>query len=180
MYIASYPLGRRFYFWDGKIRFRERVFAEGKNGSLKKGKKDMTEKKKFNKKLIGGIALLIVLVAAFVIIFSVFGPKTVAGSKAITIEVVDKEQKSTMYELQTDAEFLRQAMEEAEGLEFSGTEGAYGLMIDTVNGLTANFNVDASYWGFFVNGEYSQYGIDTQPVMDGDAFQIVYTISVME
>lgn len=140
----------------------------------------MTEKKKFNKKLVAGIVLLVVLVAAFAIIFSVFGAKPVAGSKEITIEVVDKEQGSTMYELKTDAEYLRQAMEEAEGLEFSGTEGEYGLMIDTVNGLTADFSVDASYWGFYVNGEYCNYGIETQPVMDGDAFQIVYTISVME
>ena len=122
----------------------------------------MAEKKKINKKLIAGIAILAVLVAAFAIIFSVFRAKPVEGSKAITIEVVDKEQKSTVYDVKTDAEYLRQAMEEAEGLEFSGTESEYGLMVDTVNGLTADFSVDGSYWGFFVNGKYCDYGIDSQ------------------
>ena len=98
------------------------------------------------------------------------------GSKSITIEVVDKEGESKAYELKTDAEYLRQAMEEAEGLTFSGAESDYGMMVDTVNDLTADYPTDGAYWSFYVNGEYCNYGIDTQPVADGDAFSIVYTI----
>lgn len=97
------------------------------------------------------------------------------GAKSITIEVVDNHGDSTMYDVRTDAEYLRQAMEEAQGLEFSGSESEYGMMVDTVNGVTADWNVDQSYWGFFVNGEYCNYGIETQPVTDGDAFQIIYS-----
>ncbi len=138
--------------------------------------KNMTEKKSSSKKIIVGIAVLVVLVAAFAVIFNVFRAKPVEGSKAITIEVVDNEQKSTMYDLKTDAEYLRGAMEEAEGLEFSGTESEYGLMVETVNDITADYNADGAYWAFFVNGGYCNYGIDTQPVIDGDAFQIVYTV----
>ena len=102
--------------------------------------------------------------------------KPVAGSKEIVIEVVDNNQETTTYELKTDAEYLEQAMNEAEGLTFSGTEGTYGLMIDTVNGVVADYNVDGAYWSFYVNGEYCNYGISEQPVEDGDAFQIVYTL----
>ena len=69
------------------------------------------------------------------------------------------------------------AMEEAEGLTFEGTESQYGLMVEVVNGEKVDFNVDKSYWGFYVNGDYCNYGIDTQPVEDGDAFKIEYTIS---
>ena len=97
-------------------------------------------------------------------------------TKNITIEVIDNEQKSTVYELNTDAEFLRDAMEEAEGLEFTGTESEYGLMVESVNGVVADFSVDCSYWGFYVDGEYCMSGIDTQPVENGQAFQIIYTI----
>ena len=32
-----------------------------------------------------------------------------------------------------------------------------------------------AYWGFSVNGQYCNYGIDEQPVEDGDAFVIAYT-----
>lgn len=97
------------------------------------------------------------------------------GSKSVTIEVVNKEKESTTYRLKTDAEYLRQVMEEAEGLEFSGTESEYGMMVETVNGETADYAADSAYWSFYVNGEYCNYGIETQPVADGDAFSIVYT-----
>ena len=129
------------------------------------------------KKKVLGLAALVVLVVALLGVYNVFREKAVEGSKEITIEVVSKEKKSTVYELKTDAEYLRQAMEEAEGLTFEGTESQYGLMVEVVNGEKVDFNVDKSYWGFYVNGDYCNYGIDTQPVEDGDAFKIEYTIS---
>ncbi len=135
----------------------------------------MTETKKTNKKVILGVGILVVLVAALAVIYAAFGAKPVAGSKAITIEVVNKAQESSVYEVKTNAEYLRQAMEEAEGLTFSGTESEFGLMVDTVNGERADYTLDGAYWSFMVNGDYSNYGIDTQPVMDGDEFGIIYT-----
>lgn len=134
------------------------------------------EQKKLSKGKIGlALGALIAVVALLIGVYAAFGAKAVVGSKDITIEVVNKASESTMYELSTDAEFLRQAMEEADGLTFDGTESEYGLMISAVNGEVADYNVDASYWSFYVNDEYCNYGIDTQPVMDGDAFKIVYT-----
>lgn len=133
------------------------------------------EKKKLNKKALLGVGILAVVIAVFAIIYSVFGAKPTAGSKDITIEVIGKAGQSTVYELSTDAEYLREAMEEAEGLEFSGTESEYGLMVEVVNGESAVYATDGAYWGFNVNDGYCNYGIDEQPVVDGDAFQIVYT-----
>ncbi len=135
----------------------------------------MTKAKKKNGKLLIGAAVLVAVIAVFAVIFFLFRPGTVQGAKAITIEVVDNNEASTVYDVHTDAEYLRQAMEDAEGLTFSGSEGEYGMMVDTVNGIKADWNVDQSYWGFYVNGEYCNYGIDTQPVADGDAFRIVYS-----
>ena len=136
----------------------------------------MTEKQTTSKKKIAlGIGCLVVLIAILAVVYSTFGAKPVKGSKEITIEVVNKATESTVYEVATDAEFLRQAMEEAEGLTFSGTESEYGLMIDTVNDVTASFEENGAYWSFYVDGEYCNYGIDTQPVEDGQAFEIVYT-----
>lgn len=127
-----------------------------------------------NKKWLGA-GLVVALIAVFALIFVNFSEKPVEGSKEISIEVINQEEESELYELKTDAEFLRQAMEEAEGLEFSGQESEYGLMVEVVNGESAIYDKDNAYWSFMVNGEYSNYGIDTQPVEDGDAFQIVYT-----
>lgn len=135
----------------------------------------MTETEKGNKKLIIGVIVMALLIAMFAVLFFLFRPKAVQGAKTITIEVVDDNAASTLYTTHTDAEYLRQAMEETDGLEFSGTEGEFGLMVETVNGVTADYNADQSYWGFYVNGEYCNLGIDTQLVTDGDAFRIVYT-----
>ena len=129
-----------------------------------------------NKKKLLGIGALIVIIAAFALIYTNFREKPVEGSKAVTIEVINSAEESTMYEVQTDAQFLEQAMNEAEGLEYEAEDGPYGLTVSSVNGEAAVYETDASYWGFFVNGEYCNYGISEQPVEDGDAFQIVYTV----
>ena len=120
-------------------------------------------------------AVLLLLAAALALTYFTFREKAVSGSKQITISVVDSKAETTTYSLKTDAQYLHQAMDEAEGLTYSGAEGPYGLMIDTVNGETADFSVNGAYWSFNVNGEYCNYGIDEQPVNDGDAFSIVYT-----
>ena len=132
------------------------------------------EEMKKSLKIILGVTGVVVLVAALVAVWMIFGAKPQAGAKEITIEVINSADESTVYELKTDAEYLRQAMDEAEGLTYDGTESEYGIMISTVNGEVADYNVDGSYWSFYVNGEYCNYGIDTQPVADGDAFVIEY------
>ena len=48
-------------------------------------------------------------------------------------------------------------------------------MVVEINGVTADYNVDQSYWAFYVNDEYCNYGVDSQPVADGDVFRIEYT-----
>lgn len=129
-----------------------------------------------NKKMLIGVGVLVVAVVAMLLLYNAFKEKPVKGSKAITIEVVDSTGASKMYELNTDAAYLSQAMDEAEGLTYEAEEGPYGLAVSSINGESAVFESGA-YWGFFVNGEYCNYGISEQPVEDGDAFQIVYTLS---
>ena len=128
-----------------------------------------------SKKIIG-VSAVIALAAILAVVFFVFREKPVQGSKSVTIEVVNKAQETKEYNLKTDAEYLKQAMEEADGLEFKGSDGQYGLMITEVNGELAEFNTNGAYWSFYVNDEYCNYGIDQQPVNDGDTFKIVYTL----
>ncbi len=127
------------------------------------------------KKHIIALLLAVVLAAGMFFAWSAFSEKPAEGVKEITIEVVDNEEKSTVYEVETDAEYLIGAMEAAEGLTFDGSEGQYGFTVSEVNGITADFTVDSSYWAFYVNGEYCNYGVSEQPVNDGDAFKIVYS-----
>ena len=142
----------------------------------------METKKSFNKKTLLGVVALVVVIGLMAVAYAVYGPKAVEGSKEITIEVIDNQGESTVYEIRTDAQYLRQAMEEAssKGLTFEGDETEYGLTIMSVNGVTADFNVDGAYWSIMVNGEYGMYGADSQPVTDKDVFQLVYTVFVAE
>lgn len=135
----------------------------------------MTESNKNYKKAVIAVVVLAALIALFALAYHFAAPKPAEGAKTLTIEVVNDKAETTSYEVHTDAEYLRQAMEETEGLTFEGTESSYGLMVETVNGLTADYNTDGAYWAFYVNGEYCNYGIDSQPVADGEAYSIVYT-----
>lgn len=135
------------------------------------------EKKKQNKKVILGVVAFLAVVVLLGAVYYFTRPETSKGAKEVEITVVNKEGEKTEYQIDTDAEYLQQAMDEAkeEGLTYSGTEGEYGLMVDTVNGEKAVFEEDGAYWGFSVNGEYCNYGIAEQPVADGDEFEIAYT-----
>jgi len=135
------------------------------------------EKKTRN--LLIGLGVFVALIAIVLIIFNLNKPQSqpapaAEGSKNIIIEVKDSEGNVTTYEVTTDAEFLRQAMDEAEGLTYEGTDSEYGMMVEVVNGEQAIYAEDNAYWAFYVNGEYGNYGIDSQPVTDGDTYSIVY------
>ena len=134
-------------------------------------------KKTSNKKIVIAAVVLVLVAAGFAGVYLVLSPKAAEGSKNITIEVVDDQAQSTMYEVNTDAEYLGDAIRETEGLTVEGTEGDYGLMVDTVNGIVADYNTNGAYWAFYLNGEYCNYGMDEQPILDGEEYQIVYTVA---
>ena len=126
------------------------------------------------KRILAAIAFAL-LAAVMAFVYVRFAEKPVAGSKSVTLEVISSAAEKTVYTLKTDAEYLSQAMDEAEGLTYEAENGPYGLAVSSVNGEIADFSVNGAYWGFSVNGEYCNYGISQQPVHDGDVFTIAYT-----
>ncbi|MBQ7065879.1 MAG: DUF4430 domain-containing protein [Lachnospiraceae bacterium] len=132
-------------------------------------------KKQGNKKLLIGGIIMALLIICFAAVYLIFAPKPTEGAKAITVTVVDDSKEETSYSINTDAEFLREALDGVEGLEIIGTEGDYGLYIESVNGLLAQSGSESgTYWAIYVNGEYGQYSLDAQPVTDGDNYSLVY------
>ena len=129
------------------------------------------------KKLALAVILIVVLLAVFAGIYRFFAPKSAAGNKDYTLAVVDDAGNTVNYQASTDAEYLRQALEElekAEDFSIEGEEESYGLYIKTVNGVTADYDTDGAYWSIYVNGEYAANGVDSQPVNDGGAYRLVY------
>lgn len=133
--------------------------------------------KKNGKGVIVAIVAAIAVIGILVAVYVVLGPKAQSGSKNITVIVTDDTKTDTVYELSTDAEYLREATEEIEGLTIQGEDSEYGFFIQSINGLTADYDTDQAYWAIYVNGEYGNYGIDSQPVADGDEFSFVYEVS---
>lgn len=89
--------------------------------------------------------------------------------RTFTFTVIDPEGKETAFEITTGKELVGEALEE-KGL-IQGEEGAYGLYVKTVNGLTLDYEKDGMYWAFYENGEYAALGVDKTKIQE----DVVYT-----
>ena len=91
------------------------------------------------------------------------------GSVKFTFIVVDADGNETDFVINTDKETVGDALLEQNLIE--GEEGDYGLYVKTVNGITADYDTDQTYWAFYVNGEYASTGVDSTPVNEGDTYE---------
>lgn len=127
-----------------------------------------------NKKLILALVALVAVIASMVGVFVFTRPETTEGTKIITVTVVHKDGTTKEFAYHTDEEYLG-AVLLAEEL-VTGYEGEFGLVIESVDGETADWNVDQGYWALYIGEEYAMTGADTTPVNDGDVFKLEYTI----
>ncbi len=124
--------------------------------------------KKGNKKV--WIALIVLVVIAALLLGLYFRQTrglVTKGSKSITVNVDHLEGKDKTFKIRTDAEYLREALESADLIQ--GSESEYGLWVQTVDGETAD-DAKQEWWGYDVNGQFAEFGVDAQPVADGDVF----------
>lgn len=126
-----------------------------------------------NKKTLIAVLVLVLLVVVAVICYATFGPKSVEGSKTITVDVTHADGTTNTFTISTDAEFLRGALEQ-ENL-ISGTESDYGLYVLTVDGETVDES-NQEWWGYTQSGEMVNYGVDTCPIVDGDHFEFTFNV----
>lgn len=95
---------------------------------------------------------------------------TIVGEGAVqfAFTVVDKDGNETAFEIHTDKEIVGEALLDLELI--AGDDGAYGLYVKTVNGITADYDTDQTYWAFYVDGEYATSGVDTTPIEEGKTY----------
>lgn len=94
------------------------------------------------------------------------------GSKTAVVEV-KAEDKTVTFTIKTDRETVGDALLE-HGL-IAGEEGQYGLYVKVVNGITADYDINQSYWTFYINGEYAMSGVDGTNITEGDTYRLEYT-----
>lgn len=92
---------------------------------------------------------------------------------AFTVVVKDLDGNETKFEYTSDAASVGEALL-AEGL-IEGDEGEYGLYINTVNGMTADWDKDQTYWAFYINDEYATTGVDQTEITEGATYSLVLT-----
>ena len=95
-----------------------------------------------------------------------------SGAKCAVVEV-EAEEKAITFTINTDKTTVGEALVEHNLID--GEEGPYGIYIKAVNGITADYDVDKTYWSFYINDNYATSGVDTTPLKEGETYRLVYT-----
>ena len=119
------------------------------------------------------VCLLIVLAVGALLIYNANKPAAQLGDKNIVVTVVHKDESSKDFAFNTSAENLRTACEEQELI--AGDESEYGLYVKVVDGETADYDADGSYWAITKDGEWLTTGVDDTMIADGDHYEFTYT-----
>lgn len=90
------------------------------------------------------------------------------GDISFKFVVVDADGKETEFTVKTDADTVGKALLDANLI--AGEDSEYGLYVKTVNGITADYDTDGSYWAFYINGEYATTGVDSTEIEDGATY----------
>ena len=93
------------------------------------------------------------------------------GEKTITL-VVNVKEKKVSFTIRTDEDILGDALIEHKLIE--GEKGSYGLYVKKVNGITADYDIDHSYWSLSKNGGYMNTGVDSTKIKDGEEYEFTY------
>ena len=90
------------------------------------------------------------------------------GAKVLTVQV-SADEKAITLTINTDKETVGAAL--AEHNLIQGADGLYTV----VNGMTADWNVDQTYWAFYIDGEYAMTGMDDTAITDGAVYKLERT-----
>ena len=91
------------------------------------------------------------------------------GAKTVVVEVKAEGQTVT-FTVKTDKDTVGAALLE-HGL-ISGEQGQFGMYIKSVNGIVADYDIDKTYWAFYINGEYAMTGVDSTEIVEGAIYQL--------
>lgn len=92
------------------------------------------------------------------------------GAHSFTLEIVDGEGNTITATIQSDEETVGEALKALDIIQ--GDDSEFGMYIKTVNGITADYEVDQTYWAFYVDGEYAQVSADMTAITDGSVYRL--------
>ena len=93
-----------------------------------------------------------------------------SGKTAFSLLIVDQDGAETAVEIHTDEATVGAALLALDLI--AGDTSEYGLYVKTVNGITADYDVDKTYWGFYIDGEYAMTGVDSTEIVAGTTYTL--------
>ena len=90
------------------------------------------------------------------------------GATVFYFNVVDGDGNETKFEIRTDKTIVGDALLELGLIE--GEQGDYGLYVKKVNGITADYETDGTYWAFYEGNSYAITGVDSTEVKPGATY----------
>ena len=91
------------------------------------------------------------------------------GAKTLTVQVKAEGHQIT-FTIHTDKTTVGEAMMEHGLLE--GEQQSAGLYLKKVNGITADWNVDKTYWAFYVGDAYAITGVEKTDFEEGVTYRL--------
>lgn len=95
------------------------------------------------------------------------------GGTVFRFEAAGDDGTVTAWNVHTDETTVGAALL-AVGL-IGGDMTSFGLYVEAVNGLTADYDADQSWWAFYIDGEMALSGVDVTGIEAGKTYAFVYT-----
>ncbi len=92
------------------------------------------------------------------------------GNNYFDFFVTDAEGTVYNFHIHTDKTIVGEALEELGLLE--GSEGEFGLYVNKVNGIYAEYEKTGTYWAFYIGNEYAAQGIDMTEIESGKTYSL--------
>ena len=93
-------------------------------------------------------------------------PTTLGDGATTFTVVVSAAEKEVTFTIKTDKETVGAALAEVGIIEDADGDG----MFTVANGMTADYNIDQTYWGFYIDGEYAMTGVEKTEIEDGKVY----------
>ncbi len=87
------------------------------------------------------------------------------GTKTFDLDITDKDGNVRKFKVNTDAKTVGDALLELNLI--SGDDSGGSFYVKKVNGITADYDKDKTYWAFYENGKYASKGVDTTEIVNG-------------
>lgn len=136
-------------------------------------------------KRIPSVVFCFVLVAAIALNITACGGKTTGGNESsepyvlqdaktvgegkteFSLSVTDANGKTESFNVKTDKETVCDALLDVGLIDGDAGDSFY---VKKVNGITADYDVDGTYWAFYIDGNYAMTGVDATKAESGKKY----------